>query len=624
MAASPHVRHIVDHPQPPAAQAPVARPRLPEWAVSVAVLAVALTGTLVAVYYLQAYTPDDAYITYRFARNIVAGHGWTFNAGEATGNAATSPLYTAILALGGAAIGPAAIPTLGTAVFVGGLTGAAWFTHRSLSLIGLPAAAWFSVPLITVNPWLASTRGMETALFLLAVTLALWLALTHRIAWAGAVCGLATLIRGDGILLAAVLGLTYLAHGWRPTARFALSGVAVGLPWMLYATAALGSPLPNTLAAKIAQGRSGFWGEGLLYLTTWTGLLTPSPSRTAWATMLAVLAVGGVIGGRRHVVGDVYLRSLTVVTVALVGVYGFVLNVPGYHWYYALPVFTITVLAAVGLGWIAGRWQQLAVVGLLRLATGVTVLGVAVSLGLSGFYAGFNGTDYVAIGNWLRGHTAVDDRIAAAEIGYIGWASQRPIVDYLGLLSPQSADELAQGDTTSWIMREEPDYWVSWEPPIRVDEDVTEIPWFPYAYQPVHRHSAIAVYERVRPIDEAHALARAALVATLDDLLDELAEQVPDLRRAPTAEAVAALFDDLEERADLRQQFVHDGQVDVASLVEWAANHGVNDPSSAAQLAEHGPIYDRLRRALAYGDPLWWPWRRGAGEAGGPSGLGVS
>ena len=39
---------------------------------------------------------DDSYITYRYSRNILAGNGFTFNAGERV-LGSTTPLYTIVL-----------------------------------------------------------------------------------------------------------------------------------------------------------------------------------------------------------------------------------------------------------------------------------------------------------------------------------------------------------------------------------------------------------------------------------------------------------------------------------------------------------------------------------------------
>ncbi len=48
-------------------------------------------------------TIDDSYITYRYARNLIAGDGFVFNPGERV-LGTTTPLYTSLMAL-------AALPT---------------------------------------------------------------------------------------------------------------------------------------------------------------------------------------------------------------------------------------------------------------------------------------------------------------------------------------------------------------------------------------------------------------------------------------------------------------------------------------------------------------------------------
>ena len=44
-------------------------------------------------------TPDDAFIFFRYARNLVKSHVWSYNPGLDTLNGATSPLWTATLSL---------------------------------------------------------------------------------------------------------------------------------------------------------------------------------------------------------------------------------------------------------------------------------------------------------------------------------------------------------------------------------------------------------------------------------------------------------------------------------------------------------------------------------------------
>ena len=54
-------------------------------------------------------TIDDSFITYRYARNILAGNGFVYNPGEKV-LGTTTPLYTALMAAGAALSGGAQAP----------------------------------------------------------------------------------------------------------------------------------------------------------------------------------------------------------------------------------------------------------------------------------------------------------------------------------------------------------------------------------------------------------------------------------------------------------------------------------------------------------------------------------
>src|SRR5215831_1190743 len=48
----------------------------------------------------NGFLPDDSYITYRYAQNLLQGHGLVFNPGEYV-LSTTTPLYTLLLAAAG-------------------------------------------------------------------------------------------------------------------------------------------------------------------------------------------------------------------------------------------------------------------------------------------------------------------------------------------------------------------------------------------------------------------------------------------------------------------------------------------------------------------------------------------
>src|SRR5437762_13258280 len=78
-----------------------------------ATLLVAVVIALWQVGRLHGHLLDDAFITFRYARNFGDGHGWHYNPGHTTTNAATSVLWTSTLGvtsrLTGSVVGSAQI-----------------------------------------------------------------------------------------------------------------------------------------------------------------------------------------------------------------------------------------------------------------------------------------------------------------------------------------------------------------------------------------------------------------------------------------------------------------------------------------------------------------------------------
>ena len=88
-----------------------------------------LTRFLPLVFFLLAFsariipgarTIDDSYITFRYARNILAGEGFVYNPGEAV-LGTTTPLYTLIMVVSGAVSGGTEAPFPELAMLVNAL-----------------------------------------------------------------------------------------------------------------------------------------------------------------------------------------------------------------------------------------------------------------------------------------------------------------------------------------------------------------------------------------------------------------------------------------------------------------------------------------------------------------------
>jgi hypothetical protein len=468
----------------------------------------ALLVSIIVAYRMRGFFPDDALITLRFARNLARGDGWTYNVGSSTAEGATSPAYTAIVAL-------LATPLRGEthaagALFLASFAAIAGFLVATFNRLSAPWVGGVVAVLVFACSGLLDTKALESLPFLALVCAVLWAYVRERDVELGVFCALLVLVRGEGALLVVVL----LGQAWivrrRPPVKAAAVGALVALPWVVYSLATLGSVLPDTLEAKVAQGQSGFWGNGRLFLRGFADLAQPLHYRT-WLLFVVPLAIAGLVRG----LGDRRLRGvvapLVAATILHALAYGVIFNVPDYYWYYSWELFTLAVLAALAVGWIL-EWMVVAAHGhWARVVVGFALVVLCVVFAsTSVVYTRDTNQHYVAMGEWLASNTPSTATVAATEIGTIGWFSDRPIVDYLGLLDTESIAEVRRGDLTSWLARTEPDYWVA-HSPLWPFEVAAQQPWFGLAYRPIYETAVLdggyrlVVYEKVMSIASAEA-----------------------------------------------------------------------------------------------------------------------
>jgi arabinofuranosyltransferase len=222
---------------------------------------------------------DDAYISFRYARNLVSGHGLVFNLGERV-EGYTDFLWVLQLAL----LSVLGLPVPTAAILLSWLyTGLTFWVLARLCLqlrATAPAGLLFVGMLLFLAPhrsfaiW--ATGGLETRSFtffvLLSMSLA-WDALhsTHRAWQASLASAAACLTRPEGVLFFGCTALWWLAAATL-TAKLSLRrlgallgpclailGAHVLLRWLYY-----GELVPNTYFAKVVRP----WPEmGLTYLT---------------------------------------------------------------------------------------------------------------------------------------------------------------------------------------------------------------------------------------------------------------------------------------------------------------------------------------------------------------------
>lgn len=231
---------------------------------------------------------DDAFISFRYADNLVRHGELTFNVGERV-EGYTNFLWTMIIAavlwLGGDPVpwskGLGTLLALGTLGVTFQYT--RWWTRHALdaqvaaarSPLWAAAAPLFLAMSSAFACW--SQGGLETSLSTFLITLGLLRAHVElhtnaRLPWSGAVFALAAMTRPDGLLIAGLVGVFRAFHS-AITRRSLLpsredwiwGGLLLGLygPYWLWRTSYYGYPLPNTYYAK---GGMVLWEPGLRYL----------------------------------------------------------------------------------------------------------------------------------------------------------------------------------------------------------------------------------------------------------------------------------------------------------------------------------------------------------------------
>jgi len=355
--------------------APPAPSRLsPKAALRGAAFAVPYLLLLLGAYSVFCVTTDDPFITYRYAANLLAGHGPVFNVGERV-EGFSSPLHLLLMALLLKLIPSLDILFKAKLLGLGLAALALWQTGRLARAVGLSGGGSLLAQVLVAannNFALAAVNGMETTL---AACLVLGSILTFR-----------REVQGRGGLLSA--GLLFPALLARPEAALLFAVLLAArvvwtarrrLPWwdalgwasvFLLLTAGLllarfayyGQIVPNTYYAKQVTPQYA-WQWGPLYLlhplspvrVAWDYLKFPVP---LWSTQWQ--ALGTVVFWGLALLGSVRRGSWSwLLSTVVLAQIAFVLHfggdwMPG--WRFVVPVLPLlAILQVQGLGRLRGR-----------------------------------------------------------------------------------------------------------------------------------------------------------------------------------------------------------------------------------------------------------------------------
>ncbi len=452
---------------------------------------------------------DDIYITYRYADNLAAGRGLVFNPGERVFGVSDPGVAVALAALRRATGAPIPwLGTVVTAIALLGVAGTLLAAARPARREA-EAWVGGTVLLSSAYIWLGQGSGPLPALALLLAG-ALWASRGRAAAAGvlaglsfccrpdaalGAGC-LGALLVAEGLRrvraaggprlaqsvdpggrtgLAAANGAVAndrlvpagdpragrncgsrsrqdLAHALLPALLFAAAFAAVATVALVIAWRYFGSALPETLGVKRQYaalrpeefvGRS-FWQPAVELFVALNG-----PGGVA----LLVLGVAG------HAV--LFLRGgwpgrLLVLDSLVTAAFYTAARVPFFLWYTTVSAVAVLYGACLfggellrhalkrrgGAGW---RILAAAACGIAGLAV-VSGLVASVRWWSAGGSQDWRLTAYRQAGDWIRTHTPSDASVAFDEVGILGYSSDRPLLDLVGLVSRSSRPYAAVGD----------------------------------------------------------------------------------------------------------------------------------------------------------------------------------
>ncbi len=419
---------------------------------------------------------DDAYITFRYARNIVEGRGFVYNCGEHV-LGTTTPLYTLTLAAVAEVSGSHDFPTV--AVLFNAVAGAAavgllYALGKRITEHWAPAMA--AALLWAVAPYSVTFAigGMETDL---TIALLLAVSCTHlaaRTRWMAVFSALAFLARPDTAILLGLLWLDRILAQPRVTGTDAIPwregaiGLVILAPWLAFATLTFGSPIPGSIAAKSVAYRLSP-GESLIRLIQHYGtpffghnVLGSSWQLAAFVFYLMLWAMGGLRGVRRD------RRAWPLLAYPFVYFVVFsAANPLLFRWYLSppLPFYVLFIVTGV---WALGHNIERLVGGSMlspRKNDGstsrptyqpiililFTALALAFTLNAWELHPD-HGPDrpapemawfelellYARAADVVLDQAGPDDTLCAGDIGTLGYVTDLPILDTVGLVTPES------------------------------------------------------------------------------------------------------------------------------------------------------------------------------------------
>jgi hypothetical protein len=394
------------------------------------------------------FTQDDAYITYRYARNLAGGIGFVYNPGEWV-LGTTTPLFTLLLAAI-AFLTKLDVTVISKIICIFSL----WIGSGFLYELGKNQSKVFGLTvslLYLTCPFLPQFMGMESYFLLFLFIFTAWIYEHKKYFVSSIVCGMLILVRYEMVILVILLCIFDFARK-RRFPFWILPGLIPVLIWVIFTFIAFGSPIPLSASAKLIASNTPFTLGFAGYIYSFIGRLS------LWLIVIAFFFIGlfSIFSARKF-----HGNYSLIATYA--GVYFIVASLiaGSFPWYYAPLIPLIAIFSATGTVFLSriphlinlndnpmakqktSRFLQICFATILISIQCAFWYKDAIAYRNQPFDHRFKA--YSQVSEWLNSHTKQGQSIAALEIGYIGYQTNMKIIDLYGLITPEILPWVAEG-----------------------------------------------------------------------------------------------------------------------------------------------------------------------------------
>ena len=426
------------------------------------------------------YFFDDTLIYARYIRNFTKGYGLVYNKGELF-NGLTSPLFTYINLLINSIFEIKDQILLNNSIGYVFIALSMIVIYKILEKINLSKVIISSILILYSLSNIYLFLGMETGLYLFLIFLLFYSFLIEKYLLYFIVSALLLITRTEGVFFI-ISTLVLFFYEKRSLHKNFIPYILIssfivighyGFNFLYY-----GNVLPDSSKVKVYHGLSKFWGNRYDFVNGTLDLITydyKSRNLFKYLYYFILIFIPFTIIFKKKTAFDYYL---ILSCVFLISFYLY-FNVPLYNWYVTPLIFTKIYFLVTGIAFFINfiirpkenKWM-LTLVGVI-----IAMLSFTLNYNNKFINSHHPGAmqrerDYFKIAAWIQNNTKENESIGTAEIGIIGYFTDRKIIDLCGLVSKDNAYFLSNKDLDSWINIHKPTYILFHEPNWEIETDI--------------------------------------------------------------------------------------------------------------------------------------------------------